>query len=218
MQIAERSQYLIYGLVLFALLVIFTLKLAGSFDVVLNVLYVPVVVYCARFLTKAGILCVGLISGGLCATSFLLGAAPGSDGAAIGEFAVIMLAIATTTWFVSTPRRLQPPVSTSIIMPGAQAGKKPCQVVARYRPGRDLDTAVVYQIRQPLSAAEIHAHAGLRWLNRSQPDVDRARESLAHIIAHSKRSIWLMEDLDARMSRAPDVKSFLASKLHSVRH
>jgi hypothetical protein len=208
MYIAERSQYLICGLVLFALVLIFSFKVAGFFDVIWGVLCVPVVVYAGKILTKTGVIAVGFACGLLCAASFMFAKMAGSDSVAVAEFAAIMLTIGVTTWLVgrpgTSPKRAEIDTDIPSVLPMIVT-RDDAPSSAEFKTVAEFSSFVAYEIRQPLCAAEIHAHAGLRWLNRANPDLDQARESFAHIIKNSKRSIWLMEGFDVQTSLTPDL-------------
>lgn len=63
------------------------------------------------------------------------------------------------------------------------------------RMGDELAASIAHELRQPLSAMAISAAAGLRFLEGSPSNVDRAREAFSRIVADGKRAGALIEDI-----------------------
>ena len=59
---------------------------------------------------------------------------------------------------------------------------------ARLMTGDAVVAAVAHEVKQPLSAMITHADAGLRFLNRSMPDLDEAKAALTQIVADGHRA------------------------------
>jgi signal transduction histidine kinase len=64
-----------------------------------------------------------------------------------------------------------------------------------------MTAAIAHEIKQPLGAVVTNANAGLRWLNRSPPDLAEARETLAHIAADGHRASEVIQSVRAMFAR-----------------
>jgi len=68
---------------------------------------------------------------------------------------------------------------------------------ARLLTGDAVAAAIAHEVRQPLSAMVTNADAGLRFLDRSTPALDKARESLRRIAADGHRADNVIEGVRA---------------------
>ncbi|WP_299653452.1 ATP-binding protein [uncultured Jannaschia sp.] len=59
---------------------------------------------------------------------------------------------------------------------------------SRLRAMEAMSATLAHEINQPLTSISTNAAAGLRWLDRSEPDLTEARDALSHIIAEGKRA------------------------------
>ncbi len=59
---------------------------------------------------------------------------------------------------------------------------------ARLLTGDAVTATIAHEVRQPLSAMITNADAGLRWLDRSVPDLDEAKAALKEIAADGRRA------------------------------
>jgi signal transduction histidine kinase len=59
-------------------------------------------------------------------------------------------------------------------------------------------SAIAHDVNQPLAAVVTNANAGLRWLNRPEPDVDEVRALLARIVKDGHRAGELIADIRAK--------------------
>lgn len=62
----------------------------------------------------------------------------------------------------------------------------------------EMVASIVHEVAQPVSALDSSARAGLRWLDRSTPNIDAAREMLAHISACAMRARTIISGLRAQ--------------------
>jgi C4-dicarboxylate-specific signal transduction histidine kinase len=62
----------------------------------------------------------------------------------------------------------------------------------------ELAASIVHEVAQPVTAIDTSARAGLKWLNRSAPNIDAAREMLAHICACAVRARTIVSALRAK--------------------
>lgn len=58
-----------------------------------------------------------------------------------------------------------------------------------------MSAAIAHEIRQPLGAIVANANAGLRWLGRSPPGVERARDTFSHIAEDGHRASEVIQSI-----------------------
>lgn len=69
--------------------------------------------------------------------------------------------------------------------------------------------ALAHEVRQPLSGVTSRAEAGLNWLGRVPPDVDRVRECLAAIVQAARRSDDIILSFRGLVRRKSDERTLL---------
>jgi signal transduction histidine kinase len=69
--------------------------------------------------------------------------------------------------------------------------------VARLTTMGELAASVSHEINQPLGAIVTHGEAGLRWLNRDEPNVDEARDAFSRIVRDAQRAGSVIRSLRA---------------------
>jgi PAS domain S-box-containing protein len=62
--------------------------------------------------------------------------------------------------------------------------------------------AIAHEIRQPLGAIVTNANAGLRWLDRSPPELGEARDTLKHIVADGHRAGEVIQSVRAMFAKS----------------
>ena len=67
----------------------------------------------------------------------------------------------------------------------------------------ELAASISHELKQPISAAVMDAQAGLRWLNRDQPDLDQARRSTASILKKGRLAIDIIDRLRSLYKKTP---------------
>src|SRR5712671_2280627 len=72
---------------------------------------------------------------------------------------------------------------------------------ARLMTGDAVSASIAHEIKQPLSGIITNADAGLRWLDRSMPDLDEAKASFKHIVADGHRAAAVIESIRAIFKR-----------------
>jgi signal transduction histidine kinase len=73
----------------------------------------------------------------------------------------------------------------------------------------ELAASIAHEINQPLSAIVTNANAGLRWLNRGEPDLDEARGAISRIASDGVRAGGVIRGLRALATKTePDLASF----------
>ena len=68
---------------------------------------------------------------------------------------------------------------------------------ARLMTGDAVAATIAHEVKQPLSAMITHADAGLRFLKRSKPDLDEAKEAFKQIAADGHRTGAVIESIRA---------------------
>jgi PAS domain S-box-containing protein len=63
-----------------------------------------------------------------------------------------------------------------------------------------MTAAIAHEIRQPLSAIVANANAGLRWLNRPQPVLDEAHQTLKNIVRDGHRASEVVQSVKTMFS------------------
>jgi PAS domain S-box-containing protein len=68
-----------------------------------------------------------------------------------------------------------------------------------------MSAAIAHEIRQPLGAIVTNANAGLRWLDRSTPDLAEVRDTLKHISADGHRASEVIQSVRAMFAKSDQV-------------
>jgi len=74
--------------------------------------------------------------------------------------------------------------------------------VARVSTLGELSASLAHEIRQPLGAIALHSGSALRWLSRTDPQLNQASASLGHILASVERATAIVDSL--RKLSCPD--------------
>ncbi|WP_321803456.1 sensor histidine kinase [Burkholderia sp. BCC1993] len=69
----------------------------------------------------------------------------------------------------------------------------------------ELAASIVHEVVQPVTAIDTSARAGLKWLDRGAPNIEAAREMLAHICACAVRARTIISALRAKARHAAPV-------------
>ena len=94
---------------------------------------------------------------------------------------------------------------------------------ARLVTGDAVSAMVAHEVKQPLSAMIMRAETSLRWLNRSAPDLDKAKEEIKQIAADGYRAGAVIDSIranfkkDARVRTSVDVNTLIAETTDLVR-
>ena len=65
-----------------------------------------------------------------------------------------------------------------------------------------MAASIAHEIRQPLGAIVANANAGLRWLNKTPPGLDEARETFGDIVADGHRASEVVQSIRAMFNRS----------------
>jgi PAS domain S-box-containing protein len=87
----------------------------------------------------------------------------------------------------------------------------------------ELAASITHELKQPIAASMANAQAGLRWLNRDQPDVDGARRSAEAIVKDEARAAAIIDRLQSLYKKTPpqreqvDVEEIIAEMVLLLR-
>jgi signal transduction histidine kinase len=68
---------------------------------------------------------------------------------------------------------------------------------ARLMTGDTVSASIAHEIKQPLTTILASANAGLNWLNRVEPDLDRARDALGRVVTAGHSADAVIENIRA---------------------
>jgi signal transduction histidine kinase len=94
---------------------------------------------------------------------------------------------------------------------------------ARLLTGNAVAATIAHEVKQPLSGMITNADAGLRWLDRSMPDLEEAKAAFNQIVADGHRAGAVIESIrtifkkDARNRTSLDVNHLIGEALALVR-
>jgi signal transduction histidine kinase len=60
-----------------------------------------------------------------------------------------------------------------------------------------ITSAIVHEVRQPLTAIAANGNAGMRWLTKTPPDFDEVREAMTQMVRDSHRASQVLESIRA---------------------
>jgi signal transduction histidine kinase len=80
---------------------------------------------------------------------------------------------------------------------------------ARLVTGDAVAAAIAHEIKQPLATMITRSETSLRWLDRSVPEIQKAREALKHIAAEGQRAAVIVDSIRANFRNDDRVKSSL---------
>lgn len=140
--------------------------------------YAAVILAAARMLPSRGLVLLAALCIALTGLSFLL-TGFGTYRIGLVNSTIGMLVIAITTYL-------------ALKMEAAKAAVQEAQArllrVARASTVGELTTSIAHEVNQPLAAIASSAEASQRWLAQDPPNVDKARQTLARILADAHRA------------------------------
>ncbi|MGY4313570.1 signal transduction histidine kinase [Bradyrhizobium sp. JR3.5] len=80
---------------------------------------------------------------------------------------------------------------------------------ARLITGDAVAATIAHEIKQPLSAIITRAETGLRWLSRSSPELERAKEQFSEIAADGRRAGAVMDGIRANFKKDARIRAWL---------
>ena len=73
----------------------------------------------------------------------------------------------------------------------------------------ELTASLAHEIKQPIAAILINAHACLRWLNREQPELEEARDAASRIVRDVTRASEVISRTRSLFKKAPPQRELL---------
>ena len=80
---------------------------------------------------------------------------------------------------------------------------------ARLITGDAVAATIAHEVKQPLAAMITRSDAGLRWLDRADPDLEKAKAQFSHIAADGHRAAAVIESVRANFRNDADVRTSL---------
>jgi signal transduction histidine kinase len=80
---------------------------------------------------------------------------------------------------------------------------------ARLMTGDAVSASLAHEIKQPLTAIIASANAGLNWLDRIEPDLDRARDTFRRIVTAGHRADAVIENIRAHFKMGARTRTSL---------
>ncbi len=166
---------LVLGVVMAA---IFAADTLTDYAVAAACFYAAVILAASRVLSARGLVRLAALCIGLTGLSFFL-TRFGTYRIGLVNSAIGMLVIGITTWL-------------ALKMEAAKAAVQDAQArllrVARASTVGELTTSIAHEVNQPLAAIASSAEASQRWLAQDPPNVEKARQTLARILADAHRA------------------------------
>jgi PAS domain S-box-containing protein len=72
-----------------------------------------------------------------------------------------------------------------------------------------LSASIAHEVNQPIGAAVTNAHAALRWLRATPPNMDEVRQALTRIVTNGNRATDVLSRIRAFIKKAPPCKDRL---------
>ncbi|CAA0090294.1 Adaptive-response sensory-kinase SasA [Starkeya nomas] len=192
----NRGRFIAIALVIAG---VFLFDVFAPFDVSIAVLYTLAISIAIGTFSESGIIAVAAIASLLTCTGFFVVHDGDLETAAAGRCLVALIAIAGTTAIAVWTQRAAK--HDRVERQQLAANLDRIQVELRHL-GRvtlmgELSSAIVHEIRQPLSAIAIEAEAGRRWQARGISAVAEADACFERIIVESRRADAIIARLRA---------------------
>ena len=140
--------------------------------------YAAVILAASRLLAARGLIALAAVCIALTALSFFL-TRFGTYRIGLVNSVIGMLVISITTYL-------------ALKMEAAKAAVQDAQAkllrLARASTVGELTTSIAHEVNQPLAAIASSAEAGQRWLAQAPPNLDKARQTMARILADAHRA------------------------------
>ncbi|WP_263263769.1 ATP-binding protein [Pseudomonas sp. RIT-PI-S] len=160
---------------------IFVVDTVTHLDAAIAVLYVAVLLMVAKGSSTKALLWAAALCAGLTLAAFLIGHGHFA-GNFDGRWARCLISLAAIA--IATLLALRGKRATEALL-GAQAQLAHATRVTTLG---ELAASIAHEVNQPLAAIANNSSAGLRWLDRPEPELDEARESLQRIAQDAHRA------------------------------
>jgi C4-dicarboxylate-specific signal transduction histidine kinase len=89
---------------------------------------------------------------------------------------------------------------------------------ARLLTGGAVAAAIAHEIKQPLTAMITRSYTGLRWLDRADPDLEKARAGFRRIADDGHRAAAVIESIRATFRKDARARSISTTSLRRRSH
>jgi PAS domain S-box-containing protein len=72
----------------------------------------------------------------------------------------------------------------------------------------EMTASIVHEIKQPLGAVALNANAGLRWLTRTAPNLDEARDALNRVVTDTNRANEVIDGIRSVFKKENQTKAW----------
>jgi len=176
-------------------LAIFVVDCFTSLDIAIATLHVLVILIFANILSTQGVLLVTAVCSAMTVLAWLIG--HGDDWAlsAALRCLISVCVICTACLLTLMNKRQRRRVEDRLLRREAQLVH-----ATRLNTLGELAASIAHEISQPLAAVGFNGEAGLRWLDRPNPDLGKVRYALEQLMEGNRRASEVVEHIRA-MSR-----------------
>lgn len=180
-----------------------------------EIAYLPIVAAAALAKSRNTVVVTGLVGAILTVAAQLINSLNGNPTLTAFSLTVFLLALGVTVAFCTKAQeaiRQLRDSNADLTSRNEEHPLRPKQPWLRpvFTPLSDLGASIAHEIRQPLTAIEIHANAGLRWLEQGGRGEERARASLTQVLKNSRRAHEIINRFSALATNAPAEHSKVA--------
>lgn len=188
---------IVVGLMIVA---IFVVDAFTMLDVAIAVLYVAVVLMSVTFWRRYAVILITLLCMGLTVIAYGLSHHFMLDEGALARCIVSLIAIAVTAFLA-----LRGQAATNRLLQREEAlHRSQAQLahVTRVTTLGELAASIAHEVNQPLAAISANGEAALRWLNRTQPDLDEAKTAITNMVGDTQRASEVIKRIRALVRKS----------------
>ena len=186
----------------------FVVDTATDYEIAAATFYVLVVLLCARFCDKDGLVAVAMICVVLTVVSYAL-TADGNFRTGVINTSISIIAIAATTYMA---------VKMEAARAAAEQARAQLAHVARVTTLGEMAASIAHEVNQPLAAIVVNANACSRWISLEPANVEKANASIRDIVVDANRASEIIGRIRAFATRRFQEKRRieLGSMIHEV--
>jgi signal transduction histidine kinase len=158
---------------------IFAVDAFTRLDIAIAVLYVVVVVLAANVWRRRGVLATSAACLLLTAAAFLVSHDELWASSAFGRCLVSLAAIGITALLA---------VARLDATDSLHGVRQQLAHATRVTTLGELAASIAHEVNQPLAAISANGNASLRWINRAEPELEEARQAIAHMLDDTRRA------------------------------
>jgi signal transduction histidine kinase len=196
---AKLTSFALQGLALALTIAIFIFDTATDLEIAVAVFYVAVVLTSVRFCGSRGVLLVSAGCMALTILSYFL-TPSGMPESGLVNSIISLAAIGVTTYLALKIQSAE----IHVLEARAQLAH-----VARLTALGELTASIAHEVNQPLAAVVTRGNACLRWLDGQTPNLDKAKQSVEHMIKDASRASDFVGRVRSLAKRTAPVKGWL---------